>query len=57
MRQIKNNIQFLFSSSYFVCSSANEEDTLGDIAVMGKKLANEVIDTIRDICGNNMNSK
>ena len=46
MRQIKNNIQFLFSSSYFVCSSANEEDTLGDIAVMGKKLANEVVEHI-----------
>ena len=40
-----------------MCSSANEEDTLGDIAVMGKKLANEVKDTIRDVCGNSMNSK
>jgi len=42
MRLLKNNIALLFPESMFLCSSANEEHTEGDIMEMGVRLAQEV---------------
>ena len=38
----KNNIALLFPEAMFLCSSANEEHTEGDIMEMGVRLAQEV---------------
>jgi hypothetical protein len=42
MRLLKNNIALLFPEAMFLCSSANEDQTEGDIQKMGESLAQEV---------------
>jgi hypothetical protein len=42
MRLLKNNIALLFPEAMFLCSSANEDQTEGDISEMGVRLAQEV---------------
>ena len=42
MRLFKNLLNVRFSNAHFICSSSNEDNTEGDIADMGKNLANEV---------------
>ena len=42
MRLIKNNIQFLFPESHYLCSQANEGNTDCEIAEMGLRFAEEV---------------
>lgn len=39
MRLLKNSISMAFPSVVFLCSTANEDDTEGNIEVMGRKLA------------------
>ena len=39
MRLLKNNIALLFPEAMFLCSSANEDFTEGDIGEMGVRLA------------------
>jgi hypothetical protein len=39
MRLLKNNIALLFPEAMFLCSSANEDHTEGDIQEMGVRLA------------------
>lgn len=43
-------MNFLHPESMFLCSSINEDNTEGDIADMGEKLAQEVITFICDNC-------
>lgn len=50
MRLIKNNIALQYPSSIFLCSTANEENTEGDINDMGIRLAQEVGNYISDWC-------
>lgn len=42
MKMIKNNIAMVFPEVMFLMSSANEEQTEGDIAQMGVRLAEEI---------------
>ena len=39
MRLLKNNIALLFPEAMFLCSSANEDNTEGDIMEMGVRLS------------------
>ena len=39
MRLLKNNIAMLFPEAMFLCSTANEDFTEGDIGEMGVRLA------------------
>ena len=50
MKLLKNHMNYLHSEAMFLCSSINEDNTEGDIADMGEKLANEVITFICDNC-------
>ena len=50
MRLLKNNIALLFPEAMFLCSSANEEYTEGDILDMGVRLASEVNSYISQYC-------
>jgi pimeloyl-ACP methyl ester carboxylesterase len=50
MRLLKNNIALLFPEVMFLCSSANEEHTEGDIQQMGVRLAQEVNNYITQYC-------
>jgi len=50
MRMFKNIIQQALPESLFLCSSANEQDTEGDIGDMGHRLAQEVHNFIRESC-------
>lgn len=50
MRQIKNNIALLYPRALYLCSTANEEDTEGDIEQMGANLAEEVTGFVEDWC-------
>lgn len=50
MKLLKNHLNFLHPESMFLCSSINEDNTEGDIADMGEKLAQEVITFICDNC-------
>ena len=50
MRLLKNNIALLFPEAMFLCSSANEEHTEGDIMEMGVRLAQEVNNYIAQYC-------
>ena len=42
MRLLKNNLSVMHPDAIFLSSSANEEQTEGDIMEMGERLANEV---------------
>ncbi|CBZ50429.1 f21m12.37 protein, related [Neospora caninum Liverpool] len=42
MRLLRNNIAVFFRGAAFLCSSANQDHTEGDIEMMGKRLADEV---------------
>jgi hypothetical protein len=42
MRLLKNNLSIMHPDAIFLSSSANEENTEGDIMEMGERLANEV---------------
>lgn len=50
MRLLKNNLCTLHPEAMLLCSSANEENTEGDIGDMGQKLAKEVSDFIKETC-------
>lgn len=50
MRLIRNNISLLYPRALYLCSSANEKDTEGDIAQMGVRLADEVKLYVREWC-------
>ncbi|KAF4743656.1 hypothetical protein FOZ63_022327 [Perkinsus olseni] len=50
MRLFKDNLACVFPDSLFLCSSCNEEDTEGNIAEMGQRLADEVACYIADWC-------
>ena len=47
MKMIKNNIAMVFPEVMFLMSSANEDQTEGDIAQMGVRLADEINNHIR----------
>eukprot|EP00826_Nyctotherus_ovalis_P063919 TRINITY_DN9371_c0_g3_i2.p1 TRINITY_DN9371_c0_g3~~TRINITY_DN9371_c0_g3_i2.p1 ORF type:complete len:262 (+),score=53.92 TRINITY_DN9371_c0_g3_i2:286-1071(+) len=42
MRFIRNHLFFFYPNAFFLCSSANEKKTEGDIVVMGVNLAEEI---------------
>ncbi|PHJ23597.1 serine esterase protein [Cystoisospora suis] len=48
MRLLRNNISVFFPAATFLCSSANQDHTEGDIEMMGKRLADEVHSHIQD---------
>ena len=50
MRNFKNVISVALPDALFMCASANERDTDQDIFEMGKKLAEEVHQYIRESC-------
>mmetsp|Transcript_31134 Transcript_31134/g.30581 ORF Transcript_31134/g.30581 Transcript_31134/m.30581 type:complete len:256 (+) Transcript_31134:475-1242(+) len=50
MRLLKNNIALLFPEAMFLCSSANEDFTEGDISEMGIRLSKEVDSYISQYC-------
>lgn len=50
MRLMKNIIALLYPNALYLCSTANEDDTDGDIEKMGKNLANEVTHFVQDWC-------
>lgn len=50
MRLLKNNIALLFPEAMFLCSSANEDHTEGDIDEMGERLAIEVRNYVQQYC-------
>jgi len=55
LRCFKNNISYLYPDTMFLCASANEDLTDGEIAGMGVRLANEVKNYIDEwVPGNNL---
>lgn len=50
MRLMKNNIALLFPEAICLCSSANEDNTDGDVNEMGIRLAQEVVNYVNDWC-------
>jgi len=55
MRLFKDNISFLFPDTLLLCASSNEDMTDGEIADMGIRLAQEVINYIHEwIPGGNL---
>lgn len=50
MKLLKNNLLLLKPELLIYCSHKNEEHTEGDITDMGKRLADEVLDYIKDFC-------
>jgi triacylglycerol esterase/lipase EstA (alpha/beta hydrolase family) len=50
MRMLKNMIAIAMPEALFLCATANETDTEGDINDMGYKLAQEVFQFIRENC-------
>lgn len=55
LRCFKNNISYLYPDTLFLCASANEDLTDGEIAGMGIRLANEVKNYIDEwVPGNNL---
>lgn len=50
MRLMKNNLALLFPDAIFMCSTANEELTDGDMNDSGIRLAQEVTNYIQDWC-------
>jgi len=53
MKLFKNYISLAHPEAMFLCSSTNEDNTEGDIAEMGEKLSNEVINFITENCPEN----
>lgn len=55
LRLFKNNISYLYPDTLFLCASANEDLTDGEINGMGLRLANEVKNYIEEwVPGNNL---
>lgn len=55
MRMFKNIISIALPDSQFLCSTANEDNTDGNILDMGFRLSEEVHQYIRESCpGNNL---
>ena len=52
MRLIRNHLCWLMPTAMYLCSSANEDSTEGDIESMGKNLAYEIKYFIKDHCNN-----
>jgi len=50
MRLLKDNLSLLHPNALFLCSSANEDCTDGDINEMGRNLANEIKGFIQEWC-------
>jgi pimeloyl-ACP methyl ester carboxylesterase len=50
MKLLKNNLLLYKPELLIYCSSKNEDNTEGDILEMGKKLAEEILEYIRDFC-------
>lgn len=50
MRLIKNNISMLYKETMFLAASCNEDNTDGEIADMGIRLADEVRNYIKEWC-------
>ena len=50
LRMIKNTILLFFPNAVCFLSSKNEDKTEGDIAAMGRTLANEIMDFTNDHC-------
>jgi hypothetical protein len=50
MRLLKNNLSLLHPEALILCSNSNEENTEGDIAEMGVRLAQEVINFVSEWC-------
>ena len=50
MRLFKDNLSVKYPDAMFLASSANEDDTEGDIENMGKKLADEVKIFLNEWC-------
>lgn len=50
MRLMKNNLALLYPTAVFLSSTANEDNTEGDISEMGIRLAQEVVNYICDWC-------
>jgi len=50
MRLIKNTISLLHPQGLYLLSTANEQDTEGDIEEMGERLADEVRGFVKDWC-------
>ena len=50
MRLLKNNLSLAHPEAIFLASTANEENTEGDIFEMGERLANEVKQYITSFC-------
>eukprot|EP01017_Pseudomicrothorax_dubius_P026621 TRINITY_DN298_c0_g1_i1.p1 TRINITY_DN298_c0_g1~~TRINITY_DN298_c0_g1_i1.p1 ORF type:complete len:775 (-),score=142.76 TRINITY_DN298_c0_g1_i1:117-2441(-) len=53
LRLLKNNLALIFPELLFLCSSANEDHTHGDIGDMGIRLAQEVTNYITEWCPGN----
>ncbi len=50
MRMLKNNISFLHPEAIFLSSTANEDQTEGDIFEMGERMATELKNYIQSYC-------
>eukprot|EP01016_Furgasonia_blochmanni_P003635 TRINITY_DN11420_c0_g1_i7.p1 TRINITY_DN11420_c0_g1~~TRINITY_DN11420_c0_g1_i7.p1 ORF type:complete len:390 (-),score=79.73 TRINITY_DN11420_c0_g1_i7:206-1375(-) len=50
LKLLKNNLNILYPEFFFLCSSANEQHTSGDIEQMGERLAQEVSLFIQEWC-------
>lgn len=50
MRTMRNNMAVLYPGAIFLCSRCNEDNTEGDLGEMGTRLAQEVVNYIRDWC-------
>lgn len=50
MRSFKNIISIALPEAIFLCSEANEEDTECDIFLMGQRLADEIINFVKENC-------
>eukprot|EP00927_Polykrikos_kofoidii_P064416 TRINITY_DN5960_c0_g1_i2.p1 TRINITY_DN5960_c0_g1~~TRINITY_DN5960_c0_g1_i2.p1 ORF type:complete len:621 (-),score=119.99 TRINITY_DN5960_c0_g1_i2:127-1989(-) len=50
MRLLRNNIALFVPDALYLCSTANEDETDGDIGGMGERLAEEVKGFVRDWC-------
>lgn len=53
MKLFKNYINLEHPEDMFLCSSANEDNTEGNIVDMGVKLANEIINFVNENCPEN----
>jgi major membrane immunogen (membrane-anchored lipoprotein) len=53
MRTCKNMIAVAMPEALFLCATSNEDETEGDIADMGYRLAQEVFQFVRENCPGN----